>query len=162
MKRIVSREMFECVPEIDFMVGYQFFLKNLDNYTKAILTTLKSIKSKLPVLQYMIVYREYEGLRTITQTLRKMTENIGANEIAEAAYHLEITLLNEDEECLRKRLDEFILRLSEFAFHLELLFKQLNVNSNRKENASSFLNYDFTKTRESIKLSSDLINRKII
>lgn len=164
MKGIVTQEMFDCIPEIDFMAGYQYFLKNLDNYTQALLSTLKSIKSKLPVLQSMVLSGEYEGLRTISQTLRKMTDNIGAKEIAELSYELECALLNKDKECLQIQLVEYLDNLKVFSLHLETPLKQLDVksSSNQTNRDSKFLNYDFTKTKESIKLSADLIKRKSI
>jgi len=164
MRGIVAREMFVCVPEIDFTIGSRYFLNNLENYTRALLATLKSIKSKLPILQSMAVSEEYEGLRIIAQTLKKMTGNIGANGIAEETYQLEVALLNADYSFMSEHLVTYVNDLIEFSDHLELLFKQLEVkiSADAGDNTSSFLNYDFTKTKESIKLSSDLIERKII
>lgn len=161
---IISWKMFDIVPEIDYMAGYQYFFKNINNYTQALLSTLKSIKSKLPILESMISSGEYEGLRIIAQTLRKMTANIGAKEIAEATYQLEIVLLNGDDALIQKQLIDFMNNLTEFSTHLEMLLKQLDVKrpSEGSERASTFLNFDFSKTRESIKRSADLIERKII
>ena len=72
MRGYMTRDMFACVPEIDFNSGYRYFLGNVRNYAQALLTTLKSIKAKLPILQSMNVSGEYEGLRSITQVLQKM------------------------------------------------------------------------------------------
>ena len=70
MRGEVTKEMFSCVPEIDFNSGSRYFLGNMDNYTKALLSSLKSIKTKLAILQNMYYTEEYEGLRMITQTLQ--------------------------------------------------------------------------------------------
>jgi HPt (histidine-containing phosphotransfer) domain-containing protein len=164
MGDFISREIFDCIPEIDFTSGYRYFLGNMDNYKKALLSILKSTKSKLPILNSMQITKEYEGLRMITQTLRKMFGSVGANNLSESTYRLERTLLNESDFDLEAELGDFIEDLSVFAEHLEMLLKQLDVrNSGKKEEDTySFRNYDFTKTRESIKLSGDLLERKII
>jgi HPt (histidine-containing phosphotransfer) domain-containing protein len=163
MRGVVIREMFECVPEIDFNSGYHYFLGNMDNYSNALMSILKSIKSKLPLLQTMNFTEEYEGLRTIAQTLRKMLGNIGAAGIAETTYQLETALLNEDTEYIQEQLAYYIISLIELSDHLEILLKKMDVKGMVKDDDnSSFLNYDFTKTKESIKLSSDLLERKII
>lgn len=164
MRGIVTPEMFDCVPEINFETGYRYFLGNMDNYTNALVSIFKSIKSKLPILLSMEATYEYEGLRTITQTLRKMLGNIGATDIAETSYQLEQALLNYDLPYLRKHLRFFIIDLSLLTDHLEELLKKMEAAYSEKsefEN-SSFLHYDFTKTKESIKLSSGLLKRKII
>lgn len=160
----ISREAFDCIPEINFNSGNRYFLGNMDHYMTALLSILKSTKSKLPLLNSMLMTKEYEGLRMITQTLRKMLENAGANNLADAAYRLERTLLNESDYDLEEELGDFIGDLIIFTDHLELLLKQLDVKSSgkRDETAKSFCSYDFTKTRESIKLSGDLLERKII
>jgi hypothetical protein len=54
MRGEVTREMIQCVPEIDFNSGYKYFLGNMENYSKALMSILKSIKSKLPILESMI------------------------------------------------------------------------------------------------------------
>lgn len=164
MKGSISKEMFDCVPEINFNSGYRYFLGNMDNYNRALLATLKSIRSKLLILQSMSISGEYEGLRNITQTLRKMLGNIGATEIAEASYQLETALLNEDMTYVEEQMDTYIFYLMRLSDHLELLLKKMDVKHSAKpeEEQVSFLHYDFTKTKESIKLSSDLLERKII
>lgn len=160
----VTREMFDCVPEIDFDSGNRYFLGNIHNYAQALLSILKSIKAKLPILQTMMMTQEYEGLRSITQTLRKMFGNVGAGELAEASYQLEKSLLNDELNTSPDLLAEYSDSLIVFAEHLELLFKTLDFKhrTDREENASGFMNYDFTKTKESIRRSSDLLERKII
>jgi HPt (histidine-containing phosphotransfer) domain-containing protein len=164
MGEIMTKEMFDCIPEIDYNTGTRYFLGNMDNYKKALLAILKSTKSKLPILQNMLRNKEYEGLRMIAQTLRRMFTTIGAAGLSEASYQLEISLLNQDENQLQEELSDYIQGLIEFDEHLELLLKQLDVkNINKKvEESISFRNYDFTKTKESIKLSTDLLERKII
>jgi len=164
MVELITREMFDCIPEIDYNFGYRYFLNNMDNYKQALLSILKSTKSKLPILHSMLYTQEYEGLRMITQTLRRMLGNIGANSISDISYQLEMTLLNESDSRLQEELSEYIDILYEFSEHLELLLKRLDVkNSGKKdEERMSFRNYDFTKTKESIKLSADLLERKII
>jgi HPt (histidine-containing phosphotransfer) domain-containing protein len=128
------------------------------------MSILKSIKSKLPLLQTMNFTEEYEGLRTIAQTLRKMLSNIGAAGIAESTYKLETALLNDDNAYIQEQLAYYIISLIELSDHLEILLKKMDVKGIAKddEDNSSFLHYDFTKTKESIKLSSDLLERKII
>ncbi len=160
----VTREMFDCVPEIDFDSGNRYFIGNLQNYAQALLSILKSIKSKLPILQTMIMTQEYEGLRSITQTLQKMFGNIGAGGLAEASYQLEKLLLNDELSTSPDLLTDYVLQLITFAEHLELLFKNLNFKyrADKEEDTSGFMNYDFTKTKESIRRSSDLLGRKII
>ncbi len=164
MRGIVTQEMFECIPEIDYNCGCRFFLGNMVNYTQALLSTLKSIKSKLPILQSMIASNEYEGLRTIAQTLRKMLGNIGATTMAELTYQLELVLLNEDSTQIQNQLIEYIFPLTDCSEHLESLLQNIEVKNTVVDEMkqSTFLNYDFAKTKESIKLSSNLLERKII
>lgn len=164
MRGIIQQDMFDCTPEIDFSSGCRYFYGNMDNYTKALLSMLKSIKAKLPLMDSMNNTQEFEGLRTITQTLRKMLSNIGAISLAEEAYQLETLLLNDETEQIGDSLIAFSNNLYAFSQNLEELLKKADVNSPVKNNEeqSSFLNYDFTKTKESIKKCSDLLERKII
>lgn len=164
MKRIVSQEMFDCVPEINYATGCRFFLGNMENYISALLSILKSIKSKLPILQTMILSEEYTGLRSITQTLRKMMGNIGAMDLPEEAYQIELALLNEDLLYLQEQLPVYAMNLVEFIDHIELLFKAIDIKDvvTKQDDQASFKNYDFTKTKESIKLSYHLLERKIL
>lgn len=154
----------DCVPEIDFSYGYRFFLGNMANYSKALMSLLKSIKSKLPILDTMSITEEYEGLRIITQTLRKMLGNIGALGIAEETYQLEAALLNESGSIFQLKLNDYINSLDELSNHLELLLKRLDLKGlpHSEDKNPNFLNYDFTKTKESIKLSADYLERKIL
>ena len=156
--------MFECVPEIDFDTGFRYFLGNVQNYSRALLSTLKSIKSKMPLMNLMLQTGEYEGLRSIVQTLQKMLNNIGAIGLANASYQLEKALLNGEIETRSELLSDYIDQLSRFSEHLELLFKNIDFKNptGMEEEASSFFRYDFTKTKESIKRTSDLLGRKII
>jgi len=164
MRGELSGELFGCIPEIDFNTGYRYFLGNMDNYAKALMSILKSIKSKLPLLQTMNITQEYEGLRIITQTLRIMLGNIGASELSEVTYQLETALLNNDISYIRENLMGYIYSLAELSEHLESLLKNLDVKNMAKENESNscFIKRDFTKTKESIKLSNSLLDRKII
>lgn len=164
MRGEVTKEMFSCVPEIDFNSGSRYFLGNMDNYTKALLSTLKSIKTKLAILQNMYYTEEYEGLRMITQTLQKIFRNIGAISLTEEAYQLETSLINEDILMVKEQLGAFIIRLLDIVENLEILLKRANVISGLKsqEENISFLQYDFTKTKESIERSKKMLNRKII
>ena len=164
MRGYMTRDMFACVPEIDFNSGYRYFLGNVRNYAQALLTTLKSIKAKLPILKTMSMTQEYDGLRSITQVLQKMFQNIGATELAESSYQLERLLLNDGLIKRSASLEEYMESLEAFAEHLELLFKALDFKNAGPltETSATFLNYDFTKTRESIKLSSNLLERRII
>jgi HPt (histidine-containing phosphotransfer) domain-containing protein len=164
MRGEITKEMFECIPEIDFNTGYRYFLGNMENYTKALMAILKSIKSKLPLLQSMYLSEEYEGLRTITQTLRKMLGNVGATALAETSYQLELALFNDDGAFVQDQLSSYIIGLIEISDHLELLLKRMDSKSAEGKEAdnNSFLNYDFTKTKESIRRSADLLERKII
>lgn len=165
MRGIVTPEMFEDIPEIDYNAGYRYFLGNVDNYTNALLATLKSIKSKLAILQTMIQSEEYEGLRTILHTLNKIFGKIGATSIVESTYELDEALLNDSRSNIHNHLMEYILCLVELAEHLECLFKKMdikNTGESKADDQSSFLHYDFTKTKESLKLSDNLLKRKII
>ena len=157
-------EIFDCVPEIDYGSGYRYFLGNVQNYSQALLSILKSIKSKQSIMNMMLQTGEYAGLRSIAQTLQKMFGNIGAFGLAEASYQLERSLLND--EIIRKPelFTDYLESLIIFSDHLELLFKNLNLkNRNDLEvEDSSYFNYDFTKTKDSIKRSSDLLERKIL
>lgn len=164
MRGEITREMFECIPEIDFNTGYRYFLGNLENYSKALMAILKSIKSKLPLLQSMYLSEEYEGLRTITQTLRKMLGNVGATALAEASYQLELALFIDDGAFVQEQLFAYMDGLVELSDHLETLLKRVDSKGaeGTEEDNASFLNYDFTKTKESIRRSADLLERKII
>ncbi len=164
MRGEITKEMFDCIPEIDFNSGYRYFLGNMDNYANALLSMLKSIKSKLPLLQSMYFSEEYEGLRTITQTLRKMLGNIGVSALADSSYQLELALFIDDGAFVQEQLSTYIVNLIEISDHLETLLKMMDSKSaiENKEINSSFLNYDFTKTKESIRRSADLLERKII
>lgn len=164
MKGNKAHEMFECVPEVDIDSGYRYFLGNVQNYSRALLSILKSIKSKLPIMKLMLQTGEYEGLRSITQTLQKMLSNIGALGLAEASYQLEKALLNDEIDIRSELLVDYMERLITFSDHLELLFKNTDFKnpSDLQEDAASYFHYDFTKTKESIKRTSDLLGRKII
>lgn len=164
MRGIIEQDMFECIPEIDFNTGYRYFVGNLDNYTKALLSTLKSIKAKLPLLDAMVYTKEFEGLRTIAQTLQKMLSNIGALDLSEETYQVETILLNGNSDLIQEKLITFTGKLAEFAENLEQLLQKVDLKGTVKNSSdqSSFLNYDFTKTKESIRRSSDLLERKII
>lgn len=163
MREVITQEMMDLVPEVNLTLGYRYFLGNMENYTRALLATLKSIKAKLPLLQQMMISGEYEGLRIIAQTLRKMLGNIGATDMAEATYKLEEALYNDELKDLEEELSSYVNRLVELSDHLEQLLKLLNTKApDMNQDLKSFLNYDFTKTKESIKLSSDLLERKII
>ncbi len=158
------REMFECVPEIDCDSGFRYFLYNIPNYSRALLSILKSMKSKMPIMNLMLQTGEYEGLRSITQTLQKMFNNIGAFGLAEASYELETSLLKNEPNIMPDLLLTYLDRLVMFSQHLELLFKATDFKNTSviEEDVASYFNYDFTKTKESIKRSSDLLGRKII
>jgi HPt (histidine-containing phosphotransfer) domain-containing protein len=163
LRGIITQGMFDYVPELQFDIGYRYFLGNMDNYTRALLPILKSVKAKLPLLESMIITKEYEGLRIIAQTLNKMLGNVGAVNLSDRFYQLERMLLNEDYTSIKDELTACISSLIDFSEHLELLFKNTNLkNSNEAEEQISFLNFDFTKTKESIKLSSQMLERKII
>ena len=164
MKGNITQEMFRCIPEIDFNIGHRYFVGNMDNYAAALLATLKSIRSKLPILNSMSLSEEYQGLRTITQTLRRISGNIGATNLAEESYQLEAALLNDNTDLVKELLDSYIMSLSELAEHLEILLKNADVSkvARNDEDKSSFLNYDFSRTKESIKRSSGYLDRKII
>ncbi len=167
MRGELSQEMFNCIPEIDFSVGHRYFIGNMDNYARALMSTLKSIKAKLPILNSMILSQEYAGLRIISQTLRKMLSNVGALGLSYLSYRIETLSLNENTSALRDELTIYIHSLTQFAEHVEILITNTNSNNQDKQgstedNTNSFLGYDFTKTRESIKLSSDYLGRRII
>jgi hypothetical protein len=112
----------------------------------------------------MLQTGEYEGLRSITQILQKMFNNIGAFGLAEESYELEKSLLNYATNSMPELLLNYLDRLVIFSLHLELLFKTIDFKntSSLDEDTASYFNYDFTKTKESIKRSSDLLGRKII
>jgi HPt (histidine-containing phosphotransfer) domain-containing protein len=164
MKESKMHELFDCVPEIDFNSGLRYFLGNLQNYTRALLSILKSIKSKMPIMNLMLQTGEYEGLRSITQTLQKMFSNIGAFGLEEASYQLGKALLNDDPNEKAELLADYLVRLVMFSEQLELLFKNTDFMNTQSlaDDVSSYFHYDFTKTKESIKRSSDLLVRKII
>lgn len=164
MEKVIAREIFQYAPDIDFNSGYKYFLGNMTNYKRALLAILKSIKSKLPLLQSMLITKEYEGLRMITTTLGKMLDNVGANSLSESSYQLEVVLLNEDEYKLQSKLEEYIVELSDFSIQLETLINLLNTNEpiTEQNEHCSFRDYDFSKTRESIRRSNDLLERRII
>lgn len=160
----VAREMFTGVPEIDFSIGYRYFLGNMNNYVQALLSILKSMKAKLPILETMYRTGEFTGLRTILQTLQRMMSNVGATDMAELSYQLETSLLNDREKDFNELLDQYIRGIYRFSDHLEALLQEMEIKniSKTNEGQSSFLNYDFTKTKESIRLSTDLLERNII
>ena len=164
MKGSLTQEMFQCIPEIEFNIGCRYFLGNMENYTKALLSTLKSIRSKLSLLRSMIYSEEFEGLRTISQTLRIMLANVGAVTLSEETYLVETVLLNGGSRQVKEHLSSYIANLMEFAEHLEILLKKVDSKPTARsdEEPSSFMNFDFTKTRESIRRSSNYLDRRII
>lgn len=162
MKDYTVRNIFYGIPELDFDTGSRYFLGNIENYTKALLSILKSIKAKLPILRSMYQTGEYEGLRLITQTLRLMLYNVGATGLSEMSYRIETALLNDVNGEWRELLAEYILCLEDFDNHLETLLIKLDRKDISLEEGESYFNYDFTKTKESIKLSANLLERKII
>lgn len=162
MNEEMIKKLFYPLPEIDFNTGYHYYLCNIDNYSKALLSTYKSIRSKLPLLKVMAETSEYEGLRMITQTLRRMMSTIGGETIVELAYQLELAYLNED-DLFENKLFEFLFTLEDLASRMEELVKQLgfsHMKGSRK--LDSYFSYDFTRTKESIRLSADFIDKKII
>ena len=163
VNELMIKNLFEALPEIDFNTGYHYYLCNIDNYSKALLSTLKSVKSKLPLLKIMAETSEYEGLRMITQTLRRMMSTIGGEMIVELSYQLEKTLLNND-DIFEDKLFEFIFTLEDLASRMENLVKRLGVSHMKanENNQDSYFKYDFTRTKESIRLSSGFIDKKII
>lgn len=155
--------MFDCVPEISFDLGFRYFLGNIENYSRALLSTLKSMKSKMPIMYLMLQTEEYEGLRSITQTLQRMFSNIGASGLAKASAELELSLLNASAEIMTECLTDYLEQLVHFSEHLEQLFKGHALwNTSSMEEAPSHFRYDLTKTKESIRRSSDLLERRII
>jgi hypothetical protein len=163
MNEYTIKKLFDELPEIDFNTGYHYYLCNINNYSKALLSTLKSIRSKLPILKIMAETSEYEGLRTITQTLRRMMTTIGGESIAELSYQLEMALLNND-ELFDDKLFEFMFTLEDLASRMENLVKKLGIShvKDEKNRQDSYFDYDLTRTKESIRLSSDFIDKKII
>lgn len=157
------RDLFDIVPEIDFNSGHHYFLGNIDNYSKALLSTLKSIKSKLPILKTMISTDEYEGLRMITQTLRRMMTTVGGASIVHMSYELERAFLNED-DLFRDKLLEYLFTLEDLASRMEELVKKLGIShiKHSMDKKDSYFHYDLTRTKESIQLSADFIEKKII
>jgi hypothetical protein len=163
MNKQMIRELFELVPEIDFNIGYHYYLCNIDNYSKALLSTLKSIRSKIPILKTIAETYEYEGLKMITQTLRRMMTTIGGESVVSLSYQLEVALLNED-AILDDKLLEYLFTLKDLASRMEELVKKLGVYHIKEsiDRQDSYFHYDFTRTRESIRLSADFIEKKII
>lgn len=163
MSEHVELYIFSLVPEIDFNVGYHYYLCNFDNYCRALLSTLKSIKSKLPLLRNMVETKEYEGLRMITQTLRRMMGSIGGGLVAESCYQLEVAFLNQD-DTFNHTLAEYLIDIEDLASRMEELVKILGIQHVKSsiDNQDSYFKYDLAKTRESIRLSADFIEKKII
>ncbi len=164
MRESRRQEIFECMPEVDYDAGYRYFLGNRENYFRALLATLKSVKSKLPIIQTMMTAREYEGLRSIVQTLQKMFTNIGANGMAEEAYQLEKVLLNGELSLKPDILETYAQRLAIFSVHLEEMLQKVEIRKTmdrEADDAPAFFHHDFTRTRESIKRTSDILERKI-
>ncbi|TAH65159.1 MAG: hypothetical protein EWM47_11505 [Anaerolineaceae bacterium] len=164
MNEHMIRNLFEPLPEIDFNKGYHYYLCNIDNYSKALLSTLKSIRSKLPILKTMAETSEYEGLRMITQTLRRMMSTIGGETIVDLAYELEKAHLNDD-DLFEDKLFEFMFTLEDLASRMEELVKKLgfsHMKGSQDNKQDSYFNYDFTRTKESIRLSADFLDKKII
>ena len=164
MRGDINKEMFDYIPEIDFNIGYRYFLGNAANYSTALLATLKSIKSKLPLLISMYNSEEFEGLRIIAQTLQKMLSNIGASQLAEASYQLEEVLFTDEVAAIQDQLAQYVANLMELSDHLETLFKSRNDKGSiiTEESNASMFHYDFTRTKDCIRSSADLLERKII
>lgn len=163
LNEYMIRNLFDLLPEIDFDTGYHYYLCNIDNYSKALLSTLKSIKSKLPILKTMVSTSEYEGLRMITQTLRRMMATVGGEPIVELSYQLEMAFLNED-ILFEDKLLEYLFTLEELASRMEELVKKLGISHMKQsmDKKGSYFSYDLTRTKESIRLSTDFIDKKII
>jgi hypothetical protein len=98
----------------------------------------------------------------ITQTLRRMMSTIGCDTVVDLSYQLEMALLNDDES-FEDRLFEFLFTLEDLSSRMEELVKQLGF-SHMKERMKqdSYFNYDFSRTKESIRLSTDFLDKKII
>jgi len=156
MKGTITSELFKEVPEIEFHIGFQYFLGNMSNYTKALMSILKSIKSKLPLLQMMCMTDEYEGLRTITQTLRKLLINVGATSITESTYQLETALLNEEGKVIHDHLVHYMNGLVDFSERLESLIKNIEMNETAiQKEVVSFRRMDYLKSLDRIIRSSE-------
>ncbi len=151
MKGTMITELFCEVPELEFHIGYQYFLGNMDNYNKALMSILKSIKSKLPLLQMMCSTQEYEGLRSITQTLRRLLDKVGAISISERTYLLELILLNEDEVAIHKQVTDYRTLLLDFSVRLEKLIKKIDANKAEIEKEELAYNrFNYLKTMDRI------------
>jgi HPt (histidine-containing phosphotransfer) domain-containing protein len=159
-----GQERLEGVPEIDYNEGCRYFLGNMENYYQALLAILKSIKSKLPIIQSMMITQEYEGLRSIVRFLQKMLTNIGANSLVEDSYQLERSLLNGEIGLEPKLLEDYTEKLITFSMHLEQMFQKVEIRKimDKETDSPAFFRQDFTKTKECIKRTSDLLDRRII
>jgi hypothetical protein len=158
----ITKELFQDVPEIEFHIGYQYFLGNMGNYTNGLLSVLKSIKSKLSLLQMMCMTDEYEGLRTITQTLRKLLVNVGATSITESTYQLETASLNEDNATLHNQVVEYMDALMDFSERLETLIKNIELNRAAIQREEvEMRRFDYIKSLNRIMQSSEE-DRRII
>lgn len=162
MNEYTIKNLFELLPEIDFNTGYRYYLCNIDNYSKALLSTLKSIRSKLPILKTMAETSEYEGLRMITQTLRRMMSTLGGETIADLSYQLEMYYLNND-DLFEDKLFEFMFTLEDLASRMEDIVINLGFsNMKGRDKKESYFNYNFARTKESIRLSADFLDKRII
>ena len=111
-----------------------------------------------------MITQEYEGLRSIVRFLQKMLTNIGANSLVEDSYQLERSLLNGEIGLEPKLLEDYTEKLITFSMHLEQMFQKVEIRKimDKETDSPAFFRQDFTKTKECIKRTSDLLDRRII
>lgn len=95
---------------------------------------------------------------------RRCLPYIGANSLAEASYQLERSLLNGEIGLEPKLLEDYTEKLITFSMHLEQMFQKVEIRKvmDKETDPPAFFRHDFTKTKECIKRTSDLLDRRII
>lgn len=120
------QQLFEQAPELNYEVGFKYFLGNFDSYKRGLLSCIKSIQHKLPILLDMLENDDYTGLGVITKNFHKIMTNIGAIEIATISYKLEVMELNSSNDDISALLEEYIDKLNELSLHMKAMLQVWN------------------------------------
>lgn len=143
MKCYDYQDLFRHAPELNYEVGMKYFLGNMVNYRKGILSCIKSIEHKLPILCEMYETKDYDGLAIIAKNLSSLLNNIGAIEISKILYKMEELELNKSFEELSSMLHSYILELENLSGNLKALATELEVSLKQQgfDNESAYHNY---------------------
>ena len=126
MERAKMLELCSGVKQIDAEAGLYYSVGNVENYKKAFLVALKSIRSKLSILTGMLEWKDYSGLTSVARMLNRICTSIGAKHLAEYTMQIETASLNSDVAYLDVQLPLFYAELETLLTDLEQLMRKID------------------------------------